>query len=407
VSESPIPARPRGAHPWAMLAVAVYAQASTTVVVSTPAFLIPLLHTREGMSLAQAGLLAAAPNLGLVLTLVAWGAAADRWGERRVLVLGQLLTVLAVLGAMVVQGYVALGIALVVAGMGAASTNAASGRVVIGWFPKERRGLAMGIRQACQPLGVAVAALAVPPLVATGAVLPALILGGALVLVACAACAVVIVDPPRPERVRVEGVSDNPYRHGMLWRIHAVSVLLVVPQYALSTFGLVWMVASLGFSSLAAGLVVSGAQFLGALGRVAVGVLSDRVGSRVRPLRWVAVAGIVALLATAGAGALGPDALGWGIAAAGAYVLASCISVADNGLAFTSVAEVAGPFWSGRALGAQNTGQFLGAAAVGPVVGALIGVAGFAGAFALVAIAPLAAVPLIPSVRQEREKTAV
>lgn len=119
-------------------------------------------------------------------------------------------------------------------------------------------------------------------------------------------------------------------------------------------------------------------------------------------MRWVALAGIVALLATAGAGWLGEGAIGWAIAAAGCYVLASCISVADNGLAFTSVAEVAGPFWSGRALGAQNTGQYVGAAIVGPAVGALIGLAGYAGAFALVAIAPLVAVPLVPSAAVER-----
>ncbi|MCB8808828.1 hypothetical protein LJD48_28195, partial [Escherichia coli] len=55
-------------------------------------------------------------------------------------------------------------------------------------------------------------------------------------------------------------------------------------------------------------------------------------------------------------------------------VIASVITVADNGLAFTSVAEAAGPYWSGRALGAQNTGQFLVAAIVPPAIGALIGV---------------------------------
>ena len=50
--------------------------------VSTPAYLIPLLHAERGLSLAQAGLLAAAPNVGVLLTLVLWGAAVDRWGER-------------------------------------------------------------------------------------------------------------------------------------------------------------------------------------------------------------------------------------------------------------------------------------------------------------------------------------
>ena len=42
-------------------------------------------------------------------------------------------------------------------------------------------------------------------------------------------------------------------------------------------------------------------------------------------------------------------------------VLATVVSVADNGLAFTSVAEIGGPFWGGRAMGAQNTAQFLAA----------------------------------------------
>jgi len=70
--------------------------------------------------------------------------------------------------------------------------------------------------------------------------------------------------------------------------------------------------------------------------------------------------------------------------------------VADNGLAYTSVAEAAGPSWSGRALGAQNTGQFLAASAVGPGVGALVGVLGFAASFAIVAALPLLALPVVP-----------
>jgi MFS family permease len=380
-----------------MLAVAVFAQASTTVVTSTPAFLIPLLHTERGLTLAQAGLLAAAPNLGLVVSLVAWGAATDRWGERRMLVSGLLIATIAVVVASFVSSYSALGVILIFAGIGAASTNAASGRVVVGWFPKEKRGLAMGIRQSCQPLGVAVAALVIPPLVAAGTIAPALIFGAALLGVSTVLCAVTIVDPARPARVRVNGQSDNPYRRdGTLLRIHLVSILLVLPQFTLSIFGLVWLVTDLHYSTLAAGIVVAAAQFLGAGGRVGVGILSDKVGSRLGPLRWVAIVGIVFLLLTAAAGALD-----WGAAAAVCYVLASCISVADNGLSFTAVAEFAGPHWSGRALGAQNTGQFLGAAIVAPTVGALIGILGFPAAFALIAIAPALATPLVPSARRD------
>jgi len=60
------------------------------------------------------------------------------------------------------------------------------------------------------------------------------------------------------------------------------------------------------------------------------------------------------------------------------------------------VAEASGHAWAGKALGIQNTGQFLAAAAVGPVVGALIAAAGYPVAFALVALTPLLALGLIP-----------
>src|SRR5690606_18097864 len=118
---------------------------------------------------------------------------------------------------------------------------------------------------------------------------------------------------------------------------------------------------------------------------------SDRLGTRLRPLRWIALAVIPLLLLTAAAGELQ-----WAPVVAVTYVLASCLSVADNGLAFTAVAEIAGAHWSGRALGAQNTGQFIAAAVVAPAVGLLIGVTGYSAAFALLALAPAAAIPLIP-----------
>lgn len=383
-----------------MLAVMVFAQASTTVVAATPAFLIPYLHGTEGMSLARAGLLAGAPNLGLVLTLIAWGALTDRFGERRVLLSGLTLTTLAVAGSVLAQGFGWLAIALVASGAMSACINNASGRLITGWFPADRRGLAMGIRQTCQPVGMAIAALAVPALANAWGVKGALAFGGVLTLVSVIACAFVVVDPQIPART-LAAVSSNPYREsGTLARIHAVSVLLVIPQFVLSTFGLVWFVIGFGWSELAAGALVASAQLLGAGGRIAAGVWSDRAGSRLRPIRLIAVACALLLLLSAAFGWAD-----WAIPAAIAYVLVSCVSVADNGLAFTAVAEIAGPRWSGRALGTQNTGQFLASSLLPPAVGALIAVIGVPATLAIAAIAPLLAVPIVPS-EQDAHATA-
>lgn len=165
--------------------------------VFTPAFLIPLLSTERGLSLAQAGLLAATPTVGMVMTLVAWGALADRIGERWVISGGLVLTALTALGALFATDYIGLGIFFMLGGMAAASANAASGRVVVGWFPRSRRGLAMGIRQVSQPLGVSIAALSIAPLAASSGIGAALVVPFVLTAVVSVACAIGIRNPPR------------------------------------------------------------------------------------------------------------------------------------------------------------------------------------------------------------------
>jgi len=385
-----MPKAVRTRRAWTALALGVLGQTAGTVFVSTPAFLVPLLHTGDGMSLGQAGLLAASPTVGMVLTLVLWGALADKVGEKWVIAGGLLLTAGAATGAILSHGYAELALFLVLGGAAAASTNSASGKVVVGWFAQDRRGLAMGIRQICQPLGVTVAALTVPSLAASAGIRETFVIPAIATAALAVVSAALMMNPPRTAR-SARLTALNPYRSsGFLWRIHTLSLLLVVPQFTLSIFGLVWLVTQLHWSTLAAGLLIGSAQFVGALGRVGVGVLSDRFGSRVRPLRWVAISAVIVMIA------LGVSAAGGVQVGAVVLLIAMTVTVADNGLAFTSVAEMAGPAWSGRALGIQNTGQFLAASAVGPLVGALIGAVGYPLAFIAVAAFPALAIALVP-----------
>src|SRR6478609_10197999 len=196
---------------WVMLALGVAAQAAGTLLVSTPAYLIPMLHAEQGMPLAQAGLLAAAPTFGMVLTLVVWGALADRFGERWIIAGGLALTALFAFAAVPVDGYAGLAVVLMLGGAAAASTNAASGRVVVGWFPRERRGLAIGFRQMSQPIGVGIAAVSIAVIADVAGVHAALWVPTIGCALAAALVAAVVVDPPRPAR-RTGEVVANPYR---------------------------------------------------------------------------------------------------------------------------------------------------------------------------------------------------
>lgn len=360
------------------------------------AYLIPALRA-QGLSLAQAGLLVACPTAGLLLTLVAWGAVTDRWGERVVLASGLASAGAVLLTATQVRGMVPLGACLGVAGAAGASVFAASGRLILGWFATRERGLAMGVRQSAQPLGVAVAALALPTLGAAGLPAALTFLAG-FCLVSAAAVLTLVRDPARPA-VGAGGRTGSPYRTPVLWRIHAASTLLVVPQFTAATFGLVFLVESRHWAAPAAGTLLAAAAAGGAGSRLLAGYWSDRAGSRMRPMRLLSLAIAVILLS------LAASALLHSVVTVAVLLAAAVLAASTNGLAFTAVAEYAGPAWAGRALGIQNTGQNVLATATPPLAALLIGVAGYPAAFAVAGVLPLAAAALVP-VAAERRATA-
>ena len=387
------------ARRWSMLAIALFATLFANVFINGVAFLIPTLHADFGLDLAHAGLISAMPKFGMVPTLIAWGYVVDRAGERVVLWVGSALTAAAALAAALSHSLLVIAIFLFLGGMAAASSNSASGRLVVGWFPTEQRGLAMGVRQTAQPLGVGLGALVMPQIAHSHGTGAALLFPAAVCALAAVVCAVAAIDPPRPARSAAPAADlANPYRGSrLLWRIHAASVLLVVPQAVVWTFALVWLMTERGWSPASAGALVTATQILGALGRVAAGRWSDRVGSRLRPIRVIAGAAAASMLLLALTDSVESV---WSIAA---LIVASVVTVSDNGLAFTAIAEISGPFWSGRALGAQNTSQLLTTGLTAPVFGSLISAAGYPMAFAMCALFPALAITIVPVDAGENE----
>ncbi|HXW87350.1 MAG TPA: MFS transporter [Streptosporangiaceae bacterium] len=414
---------------WVILVIGLVAMTAGCTFQYGLAYLIPALR-QQGFTLELASTVVACPTIGLLLTLIAWGAAADRFGERRVLATGLGLAGFVLLMGASVHGAAGLGLCLAVGGAAGGSVFAASGRLILGWFARHERGLAMGIRQSAQPLGVALAAATLPALGGGGTAAPLLFLGG-FCLVAAVLVAGLVRDPPRPgasapaptvgarlkwlagvagagalivrrsahpreQHVAPEARRASPYRQPVLWRIHAASALLVVPQFTVATFALVFLVDARGWTALSAGRLLAVAQLGGAASRLGAGYWSDRVGSRMRPMRVLAGTTAVGMAALAAAAAVGTPAV--------VPILLACsiVAVSTNGLAFTAVAEYAGSAWAGRALGIQNTGQNALAAATPPVLALAIGSIGFGASFAVVAAFPVAAAVLVPVAAEAR-----
>jgi sugar phosphate permease len=398
MTTAPAPPTDLGRRRWLVLGVGLLGLIAGCSAQYGLSYLIPTLRA-EGLPLETATLLVIAPVMGVLSALIAWGAAADRWGERVVLTVGLAGAAIALALAASVGDPLPRWIFLFLTGASGAAIHAASGRLILGWFGGAERGLAMGIRQTGQPLGIALAALVLPRL-AGASISPAL----AFLAVACLGSAlligVVVEDPPRPSTAAGTAEGRSPYREPYLWRIHLASAMLVIPQFAVAVFAFDFLVTGLGWSEGGAGLLLATTQLLGAATRLLAGWWSDRVSSRLRPMRLVALAigAVMALLAaTATTGLpLAVPALG----------IAAVITLAPNGLAFTAVAERAGATWAGRALGIQNTFQNAVSTIVAPPLAFVVSAAGggafgYGLAFAAVVLFPFAAALAIPA-RSER-----
>jgi MFS family permease len=379
-----------GQRRWAVLAFGMTGLIAACAFQYGLPFLVPAFRA-DGLTLAQAGLLVSAPVLGVLCALVLWGAITDRVGERWVLAAGLSGAAGALLAAAAADRLAVVGFLLFVAGACAACVQVASGRLILGWFPVHERGLAMGLRQTGQPLGVGLAALALPVLGSRDTSSALLFLSGCCAL-AAVLIAVGVRDARREPAPAVRAAS--PYRGGYLWRVHLASSLMVIPQFTVAAFAFDYLVSDRGWSTGAAGPLLAVAQVGGAGSRLAAGWWSDRAGHRLGPMRSLCLAtGVVLVLLAAGA------ANGSALAVL-AVLLAAVLTVSTNGLAFTAVAERAGQAWAGRALGVQNTAQNLCAAATPPVIAIVITgvgpVAGYPAAFAAVVLFPLLAAVALP-----------
>lgn len=346
----------------------------------------PQLRDEYALSLAATGALLAASTVGIIVTLLAWGALADRIGERAVIGIGLTGAALALALASRAGSAEALGACLVGAGAFGSSANAASGRAVVAWFDASQRGFALGLRHMSTPLGGALAAVTLPFIADRGDVGDALLaLSGALLVGALAAVIGLRRAGPAAPAARLDEPppTAGPLRDPAIWRLSLGTASVVLAQLSLLSFTALYLHEERGWSVGAAALALGAVQIGGAVSRVAAGIWSDRVGSRIRPLRLLALSGAITLaLAAALLGA--PDA-----AAAAALIAAGVITMAGNGVSFAAAAEMAGPERVGTALGLQNTILFVAVAVAPPAFGAAVGLTSWPMAFGLAALCPL------------------
>ncbi|MEV4576391.1 MFS transporter [Nonomuraea jabiensis] len=375
---------------WLMLALGVNAHTSVTLGLGGLPLILPEIQRHFEVSLPVAGIIANAPAIGILFALVAWGALADRHGERVVLGTGVgLAAVLFAVVAFVDRTWAVIAL-LALAGAAGSAALVGGGRIVLRWFEPPERGVAMGVRQVSFTLGMAIGAFVLPPVARAHGLPGVLAVCAALSLLAAVLAAIFLAEPPRTISGPGAAPAGTPYRQPALWRVHATSALHVAPQMVVSTYGVTCLVHLYGWDSVAAGQLFGVAAIGGAVVRIAAGRWSDRTGLRMRPLLLITIAtlGVLVLLVigTLTGGALGPAML----------ALAAVMTVAGNGLAYLAAGELAGPAWAGRVLATHNTIQNTVSLVITPLAGVLIEHAGFWAGFAGGLACALLSLPVIP-----------
>jgi MFS transporter, ACS family, hexuronate transporter len=366
---------------WVILGLIVLAQTVANIgPLGLPA-IASLIRADLGLTLAQAGSFLSAYYIGPVTMSLFAGVLADRWGTARALVLGQALIAVGLLAASAAPTYGLFIALMIVAGVGYGTLNPASTTAAMAWFPARQRATVVGLKQVGLPFGGMLGAVTVPALsLVVGWRLA--IAASALAIVACAvACAIVYRDPPAEVAARRAAGGRGAIRAVLLtrdlWLVAVATGVFAAMQTVWMAYLALYLQAVVGLSLLAASHHLALAQGGGVLGRVAFGLLSDRVfgGRRRAPL---AIAGCTSAVCSVAIAFTGP-----GTSPPSLAVLALVFGFAGigwNGVQHTLMAELAGPGAAATAVGlglaVSSAGVMLGPPVFGWLVQASSGYRG-------------------------------
>jgi sugar phosphate permease len=379
-----------------VLAAGTFAQASFSASSVGLPVLGPTLKSDYGLTLGETGVVLGAIGIGMLFTLLPWGLVADRVDERWVIATGLTGAGAMLAVASTTDGFATVTGALVAVGALGASVNAASGRAIMSWFPATELGLALGIRQTAIPIGAAVGAAVLPALASAGGThLAFLFLGCACVTGAIVAAVFIRGGSGGREEPEVGDVS-GPLRDPRMWLLGTGTGLYLVAQIAIISFVVLFLHEHRHVSKYPAAAVLVTIYVLATAARVGSGRISDRLGSRLRPLRTI---GVALALSTAGV-AVAIDAPLWLLVPL--FIVAGVLSMSWNGLSYASAAEMAGYARTGAALGFQQTLLGVVVAAAPPVV-ALVATHSWRLAFFFAAAGPAVGVLVLRGLSEPRK----
>ena len=351
------------AHPtesrYEILALFTASMVAASFIVVAVGTLLPYIAKAFPVDTSHCGLLVTVLLLGGMLTNTVSGAATDRFGDKRVLIVSGAVMGISLIASAAVASFAWVALWLFVYGMGFAAINPVGSHAILFYFKPEERGLAMGVRQMGMPLGGVLGAIVISASAQYLGYRGALAVSGVLVLAITLASAALYREPAplRGHPVRAGVLFEDILRIGREPRLIFITLLcamLFTAQIALMGF-FPWTLVNVDHTTPEfASLVFVITQFAAAAGRLTWGWASDRIfhGNRIMPLAITCVlcalsAVAVAYVADVSVPVLAGIAVALGFAAEGWF-----------GVAIVAMAETGGEEHAGSALGFGLTWVF-------------------------------------------------
>lgn len=266
---------------WLGLHPSIWKVASTHIVVDAYtniyAPMLPLLIPHLGLSLATAGTLAMCFQMANSVSQLAFGALADRWRPRVLLIAGPLLAVIVLSLIGLATSPLTLGVILVLGGLGGAAFHPPAAALVYK-MADHRKGLAMSAHLSGGSLGFAAAPVLFAPFVASMGLgySPLIMLPGILALAFTLRQTPAMSRPKSHERSTWTTLRPAAVPLSLLY---FTIVLRTATTYGFMTFTPT-LLTQQGFSIGGASAAVSLYLFASGIGGLVGGPLADRIGAR-------------------------------------------------------------------------------------------------------------------------------
>lgn len=296
--------RVNSTYKWVMLIVATIAQTTATLITYGVGVFALFWKEEYALTNMESGLLVSVVNVGPLFCMLFVGRLLDQYNEKILISISSFLLGGSFLVTNIVSGLNGLLFVLLLVGMFYSVSQPGGSKVILKWFSKENRGLAMGIRQAGIPIGGALAGVLIPFLTiqynvtyAINSIACICIIGGLLFFMFYKEPYVQV--DARKGRIKISFWTQLKVVicKKDLYPIYITGICMISLQMVLVGHFMKFLVKEQSITSIVAGTVFSVMFFSGMIGRVILASISDLFynGNRRTPL-FIAVCASIGLI---------------------------------------------------------------------------------------------------------------